>query len=248
MRKLTLTLWLAAVALSPGFLHAEAPSAPTGAPEASRPPESGPWMLIGKVIETMDAGIYTYLHVQAGTESVWVASSRLAVAVGDTVSVPDGVRMVDFYSTHLDRRFELIFLVAFVEVEGREKVVPSIPEIHARSSKEGGFEVDLSDISRAEGGQTVGEVFAQRETLSGREVHVRGKVVKVTTGVLGRNWIHVQDGTAGPSGEDDLTVTTAEDVELGEAVVVHGVVRLDSDFGYGYRYELLVEASSVTTD
>ncbi|MBW2396939.1 MAG: hypothetical protein JRG95_22045, partial [Deltaproteobacteria bacterium] len=53
MLKLTFTLLLVAVAFSPGSLHAEAPSAPTSAPEASSPPQPGPWMLTGKVTETM---------------------------------------------------------------------------------------------------------------------------------------------------------------------------------------------------
>lgn len=210
--------------------------------------ESVSWLVIGKVVETMDAGIYTYIHVEGESKDLWVASSRLEISVGDTVSVPEGVRMVDFYSTHLDRRFDLIYLVAFVEVEGREEVLPSIPEIHARGSEKGGFEFDLSGILPSESGLTVAGIFSQRRALSDREVSVRGRVVKVTSGVLGRNWIHLRDGTAGPAGEDDLTVTTTEEVELGSVVLVRGIVRLDRDFGYGYRSELLVEASSVTTD
>jgi predicted small lipoprotein YifL len=68
-------------------------------------------------------------------------------------------------------------------------------------------EVDLAGIAKAEGGQTVAEVYAGKDALAGKPVTVRGKVVKLNTGIMGRNWLHVRDGS-GTEGTNDLTVTT----------------------------------------
>ena len=55
-----------------------------------------------------------------------------------------------------------------------------------------------------------------------------------------RNWAHIQDGTK--SGEQfDLTVTTMENVKVGDVVIFEGTVSLKKDFGAGYFYEVIVE-------
>ena len=63
-----------------------------------------------------------------------------------------------------------------------------------------GASVDLTGIAKAEGGSTIAEVFAQKDQLAGKNVLVRGKVVKVSPGIMGKNWVHVRDGT-GPTGQ-----------------------------------------------
>ena len=86
-----------------------------------------------------------------------------------------------------------------------------------------------------------------RTELSGKTVSVRGKVVKFSPKIMGKNWVHLKDGT-GESGSDDLTITTAASVKVGDTVLVRGVVATDKDFGFGYRYELLVEDASITVE
>ena len=39
-------------------------------------------------------------------------------------------------------------------------------------------------------------VKAQKDSLSGSQVVVRGKVVKFNANIMGKNWLHVRDGTA----------------------------------------------------
>ena len=75
-----------------------------------------------------------------------------------------------------------------------------------------------------------------------------GKVVKVTRGVMGKNWIHLQDGSAGGGGENDLVVTTDAVLEVGNTVLVHGAVSVDRDLGFGYRYEVMVENAECTPE
>lgn len=109
--------------------------------------------------------------------------------------------------------------------------------------------VDVAEISKAEGGQTVAEVFAGGDALAGQTVKVRGKVVKVNADIMGKNWIHVRDGS-GSEGTNDLTVTTSTDVlpAVGDLVVVDGTVALNKDFGMGYKYPVIVEDAQVTVE
>jgi predicted small lipoprotein YifL len=109
-------------------------------------------------------------------------------------------------------------------------------------------DVDLSGIAKADGGKTVEEVYKEKDTLANGKVVVRGKVVKVNPAVMGKNWLHVRDGS-GAEGTNDLTVTTAGTLpEVGEVVVVTGTVVLDQDFGMGYQYPVIVQDAEITIE
>ena len=107
--------------------------------------------------------------------------------------------------------------------------------------------VEAGSIEKPSGGVTVAEIFEGRAGLAGKEVIVRGKVVKYTGAILKRNWLHVKDGS-GSAGTNDLTVTTTDRATVGDTVVIRGTVVVDKDFGAGYKYGVLVENASVTVE
>ena len=76
---------------------------------------------------------------------------------------------------------------------------------------------------------------------------MRGKVVKFTPEIMGKNWIHLQDGT-GAAGTSDLTVTTSASAKTGDTVTVKGILVVDKDFGYGYAYDVIIEDAEVTVE
>ena len=93
--------------------------------------------------------------------------------------------------------------------------------------------------------KTVADLHKDKAQLSGQQVTITGKVIKVNNGIMKRNFLHVSDGTA--SGENDrIIVTSQQTAKVGETVSVTGTVKLDTDFGFGYTYPLLVENSTVT--
>ena len=109
-------------------------------------------------------------------------------------------------------------------------------------------EVDLSGIAKAEGGKTIAEVFAEKDQLADQTVTIRGKVVKTNAGIMGRNWIHVRDGS-GAENANDLTVTTSGDLpKVGDTVIVSGQISLNKDFGMGYEYPVIIEDGEVTVE
>ncbi len=57
------------------------------------------------------------------------------------------------------------------------------------------------------------------------------------------NWVHIQDGTEF-EGKFDLTATSIESFEVGSTVILEGILALNKDFGYGYKYEILLEKAT----
>lgn len=227
----------------------EAPKTETAKPSAQTAPaapEAAPGKS-GKVIETMDAAGYTYVQVDTGTEKFWAAAPQFAVKVGDDVVVPEGMPMPDYHSKTLERTFDMVYFVPGVLVGGAAMGgdMPSDhpPMTNGKTVVET-TTVDLSGIKAAEGGQTVADIFAKKAELAGKPVKVRGKVVKFSAEIMGKNWIHLQDGT-GDAGSNDLTVTTKATAKVGDTVVISGVLSTDKDFGYGYAYGVIVEDAEV---
>jgi len=107
--------------------------------------------------------------------------------------------------------------------------------------------MDLSGIEVPDGGTSVAALYTDKKGLEGKKVLIRGKVVKFTPGVMGKNWIHLRDGT-GEEGTNDITVTTDATVAVGVLVTAQGTVVLDKDFGFGYKYAVLIENAKVTAE
>ncbi len=107
----------------------------------------------------------------------------------------------------------------------------------------------VAKVAKATGpdAATVSEVVTGAATKKDKSVTIHGQVVKVTAGVLGKNWLHVQDGT-GREGSKDLTVTTVATAKVGDTVLVKGNVATNKDFGFGYKYNVIIENAQVTVE
>ena len=70
---------------------------------------ANPNMISGKVLETMDSGGYTYLHIDTGNGKVWAAIPKVKVKKGDKVTLQPGMPMANFTSKGLGRTFEVIY-------------------------------------------------------------------------------------------------------------------------------------------
>jgi hypothetical protein len=99
----------------------------------------------------------------------------------------------------------------------------------------------ISDIiTPCEGCIKISDLFADMKSNNEKEIKVSGKVVKFNAEIMGKNWVHIQDGTEF-EGKYDLTITTSEIVNVGDIVTIKGTIALDKDFGYGYKYDILLE-------
>ena len=78
-------------------------------------------LLRGEVLETMDAGGYTYAKVKVGAEAVWAAANKTKLAVGDRVVMPEGMLMRNFESSTLGRTFDAIHFVDYIQRDDAAK-------------------------------------------------------------------------------------------------------------------------------
>ncbi|MFZ5482085.1 MAG: TOBE domain-containing protein [Myxococcota bacterium] len=242
---------------------AAAPPAPA-TPAAAPAPAAG--TLVGTVEETVAAGSYTYTRIRTpdGAEA-WAAAPGAAPAVGSTVSVSTALPMANFHSETLKRDFPTVYFVEALgpvaaaaaatdgappawhpKLEGDEECGPVTAEGATAAAALDAQPVLAATTPKgpALGDRTVAQVWAERAAIGGREVTVKGRVTKFTGGVMGSNWLHVTDGT-GAEGTDDLTVTSADTAAVGDEVELTGVVGVDRDFGYGYRYPVIVTDARV---
>jgi len=205
----------------------------------------------GTALETIKADRYTYVQVDTGIEKIWAATPNFQGKVGDIVVVPEGLAMKNFQSKTLERNFELVYFVGAITVAGDDQGPTQMGRtsfMHPpRSAKSSKSQIEVKGITRAKDGKTVAEIVAGRKDLAGKHVMVRGKVVKFLPQIMGKNWLHLQDGS-GSEGTNDLTVTTTTTVNVGDLVLVSGVVSIDRDFGYGYEYEVILEDAEVVVE
>lgn len=224
----------------------EVPKVPTaGRPDVAE-------LATGKVLETMNAAEYTYVHVDTGNSKIWAAAPMFKVKVGDKVIVPQGAPMKDYHSKTLNRTFDLVYFVSNIILGGSDLVSaqPSgkpAATSGSRTKVSAPADMDFSGIQKPQGGKTVAELYAEKESLAGKEVIMRGKVIKFTPQVMGKNWIHLQDGT-GEDGSNDLTITTNTTAKAGDTVLVSGVVSTKKDFGFGYKYDVIIEDAAIKVE
>jgi hypothetical protein len=209
----------------------------------------------GKVLETLDASGYTYVRFETPDGEAWAAVPETRLEIGSEVVVKNPQAMSNFESRTLGRTFETIY---FGTLESQGAASPmAMGGANPHGSKPGGMGGAPSagkaiagpiEVEKAGGaaGRTIAELYAESSELSGKNVALRGQVVKYSAGIMGRNWIHLQDGTGDAgAGTHDITVTSSDATAVGEIILVEGIVVLDKDFGAGYRYAVIVEEASV---
>jgi hypothetical protein len=65
---------------------------------------------------------------------------------------------------------------------------------------------------------------------------------------MGRNWIHIQDGTGSEMKKyHNLVCTSKTDIaDVGDVVTITGTLIKDRDFGSGYKYAVIIEDTKIT--
>ena len=209
-------------------------------------------MIRGTVLETMDAASYTYVLLDTAEGQRWVAAQQTPVAVGDTVQTNRGMAMPNFTSQSLNRTFEVIYFSGALQ----NLSATTLPEGQPATGLPPGHPTTLAApvaadaaVAAVEDGRDIAWAYANKDSLAGQPVSLRGKVVKYNANILGTNWLHIQDGSGtATEGSNDLLVTSAAEAAIGDIVVVTGNLVLDKDFGAGYSYPVLVEDASLTVE
>ncbi len=195
------------------------------------------------VEEIIQAGKYTYLYVSEKRNKIWVAVPSVQVSKGDKVTFTGGMEMVDFHSKELDRTFPSVLFLEGINMESGNTKTVSTGNVQ-NGAKVKPERADVS-IDPGDGCISIAKLLESGSDYEGKKVKVRGIITKVNSGILNKNWIHIQDGTE-YNGRFDLTITTNSEPAMGDTVTFQGNISLKKDFGYGYFYELIMEDGQLT--
>ncbi|MDP2805334.1 MAG: nucleotide-binding protein [Gallionellaceae bacterium] len=213
----------------------------------------------GVVLETTDVENFTYLRLNTKNGETWAAVINSRIAAGAHVTLENVTVMNNFESKSLKKTFPTI-LFGSLAAPGKPKggslgvekymsiAYPGMNGAKTPSTSNAPSKVADEMVAKASGSNavTVEEVLTKSSALKGKSVLVKGKVVKYNAGIMGKNWIHLRDG----SGKEDLStndilVTTHDEVQVGEVITIKGIVATNKDFGAGYSYKVLIEEATL---
>ncbi len=203
--------------------------------------------LSGKVVETMNSGGYTYVNLEKDGNTIWVALPGAEVTVGQEISCAPGMVMNDFQSKTLNRSFDTIVFSSGIlggRSNGTDSKAKGSKGVEAAAEKK----AETIQVEKASGSDayTVAELHEKSTDLNTKSVTVRGQVVKVSPEIMGKNWIHIQDGSGNAAeGTNDILVTSQELPSVGDIVTVQGTLSRDKDFGSGYKYAVIMEEAHI---
>lgn len=189
------------------------------------------------VDEVIQGNTYTYLNVTEADMKYWIATAKQPIETGMTLFYDQGLEMKDFTSKEVNKTFDSIWFV------GKLRGTSSASSHMAAGTPGAAMAKDVK-VEKVEGGVTVQDLYVGKSGFEGKAVTIRGTVTKFNSGIMGRNWVHIQDGTS--SGDYiDVTITTDAMVNMGDVVVFQGTVALNKDFGAGYVYDLIIEQAKL---
>jgi hypothetical protein len=201
----------------------------------------------GEVLEVKEVESYTYLRLKTKEGETWAAVGKAPVKKGATVTIEDVTVMNNFESKSLKQTFQTI---AFGSLAGAGINPHGRSDAIAMAHSSPAMTTDIGDVqvTKASGANawTVAEIITKAAELKDKPILVRGKVVKYNPGIMGKNWVHLRDGTGSAAVQtNDLLVTTLSEAKVGGIVTVSGIVRTDKDFGSGYAYKVIVEEATL---
>ncbi|QOY51860.1 GW dipeptide domain-containing protein [Candidatus Sulfurimonas baltica] len=212
---------------------------------------------VAKVLETVDGGGYTYAKVEEEGNIYWIAGPQTEVTVGSKISFLEQMVMNDFASKALNKTFDtLVFVSAIVSTD---KSAKSGAAVATAAKHTDGTHIDCNHddelkkapseikVSKNPNGYSVEDLYAKKAELAAKSVKVNAQVVKVSKGIMGKDWIHIQDGS-GSNGTNDIIATSKNStVKVGDVVTTEGVIKTNVDLGYGYKFSVIIEDAKFTS-
>jgi hypothetical protein len=190
------------------------------------------------VKEVLQGQKYSYFLVQEKMLEYWIATERIDQVAGDTLYYTDAFEMQNFMSKELDREFASIWFVNDISTKKSNRTEEWYNKAHNTQTTKG-KKLNLA-IDPSPGVTTIAEVYRNKADLNQKKVKVKGLVTRYNEKIMGKNWIHIQDGTDYEN-QFDLTVTSQDVVMTGDTVILEGILMLDKDFGAGYFYDIILE-------
>lgn len=199
-----------------------------------------------QVKEVIHTTSYTYILGAEGEIENWFAFPRRQVEVRSSYFYSGGFDMVDFKSRELDRTFDKVVFLEGISTEPKAIPKKSMSKPMPDKAQETGSKKNKPTkqtelkIDKVEGSITIAELYENKEQYKDKRVIIKGKVTKFSPMIMDKNWIHLEDGS-NFNGLFDLTITTDEKATVGEIILIEGLINLNVDFGFGYKYDVIMQ-------
>lgn len=217
---------------------------------------------IAKVLETMNGGGYTYAKVDEAGTIYWIAGPQSNIVAGSSISFLEQMVMTDFTSKALNKTFDQILFVSAIVPTDKSAQSTSAQTAQTTAQVKAGADAHANcnhdkeltlapvastvKVAKNASGYTIEELYTKKTALKDKSVKINAKVVKVSKNIMGKDWVHLQDGS-GTAGTDDIIATAANStVQVGDSVTANGTVKTDVDLGYGYKFPVLIEEAKFT--
>lgn len=174
--------------------------------------------------EVYPAGGYTYLKATEGDTTKWLAVVKVPAKPGQVYTYTDAALMKNFTSRELNRTFPEVYFIAKLTLKAENA---NAEKKTASARKPAPF-------------LTITQLIDQKEKYNGKIVRIKGKVTRYSSGIMDKNWLHIDDGSS-PSGLSDIAVTTQAESAVGQTLQLEGKISINKNFGSGYFFEVLME-------
>ncbi|WP_420321181.1 hypothetical protein [Flagellimonas sp.] len=198
------------------------------------------------VSEVVPSSKYVYVKVKEGNREFWIATRKRTINEGGVYLYNEALLKTQFESKEHDRVFDTLYMVTTF-----------IPENHGtgslKTNKLGNLVEKADTIKKTAlvsknmeevfvGAIKISDLVKDPQKYQGKMVELSGECAKVNLGIMGKNWIHLKDGS---QDDFDLVITTQEDIQKGLMLTVRGIVQLNRNFGSGYVYDILLEQGEI---
>ena len=208
-----------------------------------------------EVAEVIHGNTYTYMKVKEDMTERWVATGKTEASAGDVLYYGEALEMPNFHSKELDRTFDKIYFIDRVSEQPIEHAhsgqmpMGQMPQGQMGQGHSGAVESEQKSsisLDKSDNEVTIADIYANPKDFEGKEFEIRGVVTKVNKEIMGKNWVHLQDGTSN-EGAFDLTITSQDLPKVNDEVTFKGTLTLEKDFGAGYYYDVIMEDAEMVT-
>ena len=195
-----------------------------------------------EVSEVIPGNKYVYVLVEENGRQFWISTGMKELNEGETYYYTESILKTQFESKEHNRVFDTLYLVTEL-----------VPASHGQDMH--GFNASAMDEEQVQiikksivkeqdssavfaGPVKIAELVDNPEKYAGKKVELTGVCTKINAGIMGRNWLHLKDGSRDSY---DLVVTSNDMPEKGSEITLRAIVRLNVDLGSGYSYPILLE-------
>jgi len=202
----------------------------------------------GEVLEVTQTTKYTYLLLEEDHSEYWIAIARQDIRPGTILYFTNPLEMKDFSSKELGKTFDRVYFVQQISDNPDFTANPPGNTATANATpprKQPETRKPSVRVEKLPGGVSIAELYEFHPRYAGKSIKIRGEVTRFSTGIMGKNWVHIQDGTEF-AGNFDLVITTLDSTSPGSTCTFTGAVKLNQDLGAGYFFKILLDNAKIT--